>query len=75
MVMCFLLAPHLPRFFGRVKYTQSLHLFILIFNFYCYCFHSMDILKFNNCECFFIDFFSFRVISLSFLMMTGYLFI
>ena len=46
---------------------------IYILNFYHYCFHSMDILKINNCVCLIMDFLSFKTIFISFLMKGNWL--
>ena len=48
-------------------------IYIYRFNFYFYCFHLMDILKINNCVVLIIDFFGFKSIFISFLMIGNWL--
>ena len=55
----------------RQAHAQSLHIYILIF--YYYCFHSVDVLKINNVWASLWIYFVFRTIFISFLMMGNWL--
>ena len=55
----------------RQTHSQSLRLFIYRFNFYYYCFPSVNILLIKNCVGLIMDYFPFKTILVSFLLMSN----